>query len=170
MRNSRKAIICGLAFLVCVGYSLLAQHWAKAQQPTPGVQIITAPTGVEVLDDISNTVSSGITMSTVQKFSTEGIGTPTIASGACGTGSNGTLATGSTNRTGEVLVGSAATATCTIAWSAGSPFTTAAPLSCTLSPGNAAGAASSAYVSAITTAHFVISGSLTSADLYYHCF
>jgi hypothetical protein len=167
MQNSRKAIICGLAFLLCVGYSLLAQHWAKAQQPTPGIQVITAPTGSEVLDIISNTVSAGIGLSTVQNFATEGTGTPMIASGACGTGTNGTLASGSTNRTGEVLIGSAATSTCTVSFSATLP---AAPLSCTLGPGNAAGAASAAYTSAITTAHFVISGSLTSADLYYHCF
>jgi hypothetical protein len=96
-------------------------------------------------------------------------GTPTIASGTCGTGSNGAVANGSTNQSGEITIGASATSTCTLAFS-----TTlgAAPLACTISPGNAAAAAwgtTGAYVSSITTGHFIITGTLANANYYYHC-
>jgi len=97
-------------------------------------------------------------------------GTPTIASGACGTTTNGTLASGSTNQAGEVIIASASTSTCTISFSA---TLGAAPLACSLTPGNAAAAAwgtTGAYVSSITTGHWVITGTLASTDFYYHCF
>jgi hypothetical protein len=97
-------------------------------------------------------------------------GTPTIASGACGTTTNGTLASGSTNQSGKVQIASAATTTCTVSFS-----TTlgAAPLACVLFPANATAAATGttvAYVSSITTAQFVITGSvLANTNYYYHC-
>jgi hypothetical protein len=96
-------------------------------------------------------------------------GTPTITSGACGTTTNGTIAAGGTNQSGEVIIGSAATTSCTINFST----TIVAPLACLLEPGNAQAATelANSYVSAITTGHFVITGTaLASTDYYFHCF
>jgi hypothetical protein len=97
-------------------------------------------------------------------------GTPTIASGACGATTNGSIASGGTNQSGEVQIGAATTTTCTISFS-----TTlgAAPLSCTLTPANAAAAAwgtTVARVSSISTSAWVITGSaLANANYYYTC-
>jgi len=97
-------------------------------------------------------------------------GTPTITSGNCGTTTNGSLASGSTNQSGEVVIGSATTTTCTVNFS-----TTlgAAPLACLLFPENATAAATGttvARVSSISTTTFVITGSaLASSNYYYHC-
>lgn len=110
------------------------------------------------------------TLSATTQLLLSGEGTPTIASGACGTGTNGTIASGSTDQSGQVQIGSATTTTCTIAFSA---TLGTAPGACVLFPANATAAATGttvAYVSAITTAHFVITGSaLASANYYYHC-
>ena len=97
-------------------------------------------------------------------------GLPTIASGACGAGSNGAVAVGSTNQSGSITIGASATATCTIAFSA---TLGSAPKNCHIQPQNAAAAAvgtTVAYVSSVTTAQFVISGSaLASANYGYTC-
>lgn len=61
-------------------------------------------------------------------------GTPTIASGACGTGTNGTIS--GTNQSGTITIGAVATTSCTVSFSA----TITAPSSCHLTPGNAAAA------------------------------
>ena len=96
-------------------------------------------------------------------------GTPTIASGACGSTTNGTLAAGSVNQSGEVIIASATTTSCTISFST---TLAAAPKACVLEPGNAQAATelANSYVSAITTGHWVITGTaLASTDYYYHC-
>ena len=49
-----------------------------------------------------------------QPLAIGGAGTPNIASGACGTGTNGTIAANGNDQAFEVLIGSAATTTCTI--------------------------------------------------------
>jgi hypothetical protein len=94
-------------------------------------------------------------------------GAPTIGSGACGTGSNGTI-TG-TNQAGKITIGASATVTCTVSFSA----TITAPNACVLFPGNAAAAATGttvAYVSTINTTTFVVTGSaLANTIYYYHC-
>jgi hypothetical protein len=99
-----------------------------------------------------------------------GQGPPTIASGACGATTNGAVVAGSTNQSGEITIGSASTTTCTVSFSA---TLGSAPLSCVVFPENAAAAATGttvAYVSAITTGHFVITGSaLANANYYYQC-
>lgn len=97
-------------------------------------------------------------------------GTPTIASGACGATTNGTLAAGSTNQSGEIIIASASTASCTVSFSA---TLSAAPLACIVGAGNSQASTeiTAAYVSAITTGHFVLTGTtLASTDWYYHCF
>jgi hypothetical protein len=98
-------------------------------------------------------------------------GTPTITSGACGTTTNGTIAAGGTNQSGEVVIASATTTSCAISFSA---TLSAAPLACILFPENATAAATGttvARISAISTGGFTITGSaLASANYYYHCF
>ncbi len=97
-------------------------------------------------------------------------GTPTIASGACGATSNGTLGAGSTNQAGLLQIGSATTTTCTVSFST---TLAAAPLACVLFPANAAAAATGttvARVSSISTSSWVLTGSaLANANYYYHC-
>lgn len=95
-------------------------------------------------------------------------GAPSIASGNCGTGTNGSV-TG-TNQSGTITVGATATTTCQIDFST---TLAAAPNACVLFPANATAAATGttvARVSAITTAHFIVTGSaLASANYYFVC-
>jgi hypothetical protein len=95
-------------------------------------------------------------------------GTPTIASGACGTGANGTIA--GTNQSGVVTIGSAATTTCTISFSA---TLAAAPNACVIFPENAGGAAQGttvARVGAPSTSAWAITGSALASTAYsYIC-
>lgn len=94
--------------------------------------------------------------------------TPTIASGACGTGSNGTI-TGS-DHAGKITIGAAATTACAVSF--GTTFA-AAPTACTFSPASSASAATTvlAYISAISTTGFTLSGAvLASTSFYYQCF
>lgn len=95
-------------------------------------------------------------------------GSPTIASGACGATTNGTVS--GTNQSGQITIGSATTTTCTVSFS---QTLAAAPNACVLFPENATAAATGttvARVSAITTAHFVVTGSaLASSNYYYVC-
>lgn len=113
------------------------------------------------------TLAKSITFNSGARF---GGGTPTIASGACGATSNGTIGAGSTNQSGLLQIGSATTTTCTVSFSA---TLVAAPGACVLFPANAAAAATGttvAYVSSITTTNWVLTGSaLANANYYYHC-
>lgn len=102
-------------------------------------------------------------------LSLSGQGVPTIASGACGTGTNGVVTSG-TNQAGLITIGAVATTTCTISFSA---TLSTAPAACVLFPQNAAAAATGttvARVSSISTANWVITGTaLASTAYYYHC-
>lgn len=95
-------------------------------------------------------------------------GTPTIASGACGTGANGSVS--GNNQNGLVTIGAAGTATCTISFST---TLTNAPNACVIFPANATAAATGttvARVSSISTGNFVITGTtLASSNYYYIC-
>ena len=114
--------------------------------------------------------SAGL-IDTNQHWRIGGSGTPTISSGACGTGTNGTIAANGNDQSFEVMVGSAATTTCTITFA--SSFSTA-PRAAEITPANATAAATgttAAYVSSLGTTTMVITGSaLASADYYVHVF
>lgn len=96
---------------------------------------------------------------------------PAIASGACGTGTNGAVVAGSTATSGQITIGAAATTTCTATFT---PALTVAPKACTFFPMNAAAAATGttvAFASAPTTAGFVLNGTaLANANYAYQCF
>ena len=95
-------------------------------------------------------------------------GTPTIASGACGTGTNGTI-TGNNNY-GKITIGAQATTVCTVVFAV---TLATAPTACLVSAANstAIGALVLPYVSSVTTAGFVVTGAvLASTVFYYHCF
>ena len=114
----------------------------------------------------SNLVTiNGAATHTGQLIST--FGTPTIASGACGAGTNGTI-TG-TNQSGIVTIGAAATSTCAISFST----TITAPNACVIFPGNAAAAAQGttlARVGTPTATSWTITGSALASTVYsYIC-
>lgn len=99
-----------------------------------------------------------------------GGGQPTIASGACGTGTNGAVVAGSTAMSGQITIGAAATTVCTVVFAAA---LSVAPRSCTFFPMNttAATAATNVFGSAPTTAGFVLNGTnLASSNYAYQCF
>jgi len=103
-----------------------------------------------------------------QNWRIGGAGTPTISSGACGTGTNGTIASNGNNQGFEVIIGSAATTTCTITF-ATSGFVTA-PREAQLTPANSTAAAQGttlAYVSSLGTTTMVITGSALANANYY---
>lgn len=93
---------------------------------------------------------------------------PTIASGACGTGTNGTIAAASRSNAGTVQIGAAATTVCTVVFATAM---TAAPV-CVIAPANSAGVGATvlAYVSANTVNGFVITGTaLANVNFNYVC-
>ena len=92
---------------------------------------------------------------------------PTITSGTCGTGTNGSVA--GSDQGGLITIGSATTTSCPVVFSATWPV---APKSCTFSPATSASAAVTvlAYISALGTGGFTLSGSvLASTSFYYQC-
>jgi hypothetical protein len=95
-------------------------------------------------------------------------GVPTIASGACGTGSNGSIS--GTNLSGAITIGSASTTSCAISFSA---TLTSAPSACVIFPGNATAAAQGttvAYVGSPSTTGWTITGSALASTIYrYVC-
>lgn len=112
-----------------------------------------------------NNTHSGTNTFSGQIVST--FGTPTIASGACGTGTNGSIS--GTNQSGVITIGAAGTTTCTISFST----TIVAPGACLIFPGNAAAAATGttvARVGAPSTTQWVITGSALASAVYsYIC-
>ncbi len=98
-------------------------------------------------------------------------GTPTIASGACGAGANGTLATSSTNQAGKINIGGTTTNGCSIGFST---TLTQTPVSCTVTPAvqlAATNQLSSVFISTVTNTSFTLGGNiLASTNWYYHCF
>lgn len=121
-------------------------------------QLVTAAAGLVVTGTVSAT----------SKIYPDTGDTPTIASGACGTTTNGTIA--GNDQTGVITIGAAATTTCTISF--GATWSTA-PKACLFSPNNAAAAAVTVLpYSTITNAStWVLHGAvLASTTWNYHCF
>lgn len=120
----------------------------------------------------TQTITDALTIGQDQSATFSGLlrttfGTPTIASGACGTTTNGVITSG-TNQAGLVTIGAATTTTCTISFSATLPN---APNACVVFPASAGGAATGttvARVSSITTSQFVITGSALASTAYYY--
>ena len=138
-----KRIAIAAALLAC---GLSAQVWAQSRPPVAYFSAAGPFSGV--------VVTSGAI--------------PTIASGACGATTNGTLAAGSRTNSGQVVIGAASTTVCTVTFAAALP---AAPF-CTIYPSNAAASATTvlAYVSSNTVNGFVITGSiLANTDFNYIC-
>lgn len=94
---------------------------------------------------------------------------PTIASGACGTTTNGTIVAGSTNNSGRITVGAAAATACAVSFSATlSPV----PKACTFAPMNAAAVTAAAFIGAPTGTGFTLTtaGSFANTNWAYQCF
>jgi hypothetical protein len=108
---------------------------------------------------------SGTATHSAQIISTFGV--PTITSGQCGTGTNGSIS--GTNQSGIITIGAAATTTCTISFST----TITAPGACLIFPGNAAAAATGTTVARVGTpgtTTWVITGSALASTVYsYIC-
>lgn len=100
-----------------------------------------------------------------QHFRMGGASSPTISSGACGTGTNGVLTSGN-DQAGLITIGSATTATCAVTFALA--YTTV-PRGIHLQAANAgaATALSGEYVSALSTTGFTITGTLASTTWYY---
>lgn len=93
---------------------------------------------------------------------------PTISSGACGAGANGTIAAGSRSNAGTVQIGATAATVCTIVFAAAM---TTAPV-CVIAPADSAGVGATvlAYISANTVNGFVITGTaLANVNFNYIC-
>lgn len=93
-----------------------------------------------------------------------GVAAATIASGACGTGSNGTIS--GNDQSGVITIGAATTTTCAISF-ANQFATVARSVHLTAANAGAATAISGEYVSALSTSGFTITGTLASTTWYY---
>lgn len=95
---------------------------------------------------------------------------PTIASNACGSTTQGTVASGSTDMSGAITVGTAAVTSCAVSFAVTHVTT---PKACQITPANSTAAAvgtTGAYVSAISASGFTISGlNLSSAEYNFLC-
>lgn len=164
--------------LIAFAFSLLLVnplYAASLNHYQPGFRTINGSTLNLMVDAVNNLTGNGTPgpiTGTTGVFSGQlrtTFGTPTIASGACGTTTNGVITSG-TNQAGLITIGSASTTTCTVSFSA---TLTNAPNACVVFPASAGAAATGttvAYVSSITTAQFVITGSaLASTAYYYFC-
>lgn len=139
-------------------------------------QLFTNGAGA-LIQDYNATNANALTLtaptSAASSFSVNGdfitaTGSPTIASGACGTGTNGTIS--GDNQSGVITIGAIATTSCAISFS---KTLTAAPKACLFSPGNAtaAGATVLAHLDTFSATGFTLSGSvLASAKFNYHCY
>lgn len=130
-----------------------------------GSNALTVPaTGTADLLGTVQTISAAKTFSG-QIIST--FGAPTIANGACGTGTNGTIS--GSNQSGIVTIGAATTTTCAVSFST----TITAPNACTITPGNAAAAATGTTVARVGTPSgtaWTITGSALANTVYsYVC-
>lgn len=124
----------------------------------------------EIFIDIYNNTQETITNGQVNVNTqlTVQAGTPTISSGACGTGTNGSIS--GYNQSGKITIGASATAACAVSFSA---TLTAAPSACTLTPANTTAAAlgtGTPYISALSSSGFTLSAAvLASTSWYYTC-
>lgn len=117
----------------------------------------------------SNGLSAGV-LDAGQHPRFGGSGTPTITSGACGTGSNGTIVAGSGDIAGQINIAAAATTTCTVSFN--KTYDTA-PRAVVLTPANsaAAGQVANVFIAAadVTTTTFKMTGTaLASTNWHYH--
>lgn len=146
-----------------------------APSPTLVTPVIGAATGTTLslsgaLTAPSHTTASGdLTIGASTGNVRVGTGSvPTIASGACGTGTNGTIAAASRSNAGTVQIGASAATTCTVVFA--SAMTTA-PV-CVIAPADSAGVGATvlAYVSSNTVNGFVITGTaLANVNFNYIC-
>ncbi len=135
----------------------------------PAIKRNSTALNFRLADDSADApITAGATTLSGQLVSTTGL--PTIASGACGTTTNGAVVAGSTNQSGNITIGAAATTTCTISWSA---TLSVAPNACVFFPANAAAAATGTTVArtgAPSTTQVVLTGSaLANANYSYIC-
>jgi hypothetical protein len=97
-------------------------------------------------------------------------GTPTISSGACGSGTNGSVLGGSTQYSGRITIGSASTTSCIVTWASQLANT---PAACIFFPMNATAAAvntTQAYAGTPTNQSIVLNGAaLANANYSYIC-
>lgn len=95
---------------------------------------------------------------------------PTIASNACGSGTQGTIGGGSTDMAGFLTVGTSTVTSCAVSFAV---THTNSPKECQLTPGNATAAVQAttqAYISTVSATGFTITGAaLDSAKYYYVC-
>lgn len=122
---------------------------------------VTAPAVTTAAGDLSLGSASGVVR--------VGSGSaPTIASGACGTGANGTVTAGSRTNAGNITIGATAATTCTVSFAT---TLTAAPIfTITAANATAIGALILAFVSSVSTGGFVITGSvLANTNWNYVC-
>lgn len=87
-------------------------------------------------------------------------GVPTIASGACGTGTNGSIS--GTNQAGLITIGAAGTTTCTVSFST----TITAPNACIVT--QSGGTAELTKVTSVSSSNFVVAGATMASTSYYY--
>lgn len=96
-------------------------------------------------------------------------GTPTVASNACGSTSQGAITAGSTDWQGKITAGTTSVTACAVTFANTRSYTP----TCNLTPANATAAAVNtvqAYVSATSTTGFTITGlALDGAAFFYLC-
>ncbi len=162
----------GIALTAGGGYDI---RGGNVFESTTGITCTTSPTGGQVNTNrfigVTTPVGTGcinFNLANNNPDISPANGTPTIASGACGAGSNGTIS--GTNSAGSIFIGAVATTLCTISFSTTLDVT---PSPCTVTPGSTAAADQNTtrmQVGLSTTTGWTIGGSaLANANYSYSC-
>lgn len=115
----------------------------------------------------SNNTAAG-TVDSTQHWRLGGSGTPTIGANACGSTTQGTIGAGSTDRSGLLTVGTTGVTSCVVSFASTWGI---APRHVSLTPANATAAATGttgAYVSAVGTTSFTVTGLALAGAAYYY--
>ena len=122
------------------------------------------------LNDIVNSIISILSTPAFQGQISSTLGAPTITSGQCGAGANGTVVT-AVDQSGLINIGASATTSCIVIFV---PALAVTPDACILFPQNAAAAATGttvARVATVTEGGFNLVGSaLANANYWFHCY
>ena len=155
--NSAGTSVCenihSASYLSCGGINVTGSSNPKTGINSPAANSLGFYANFQLTGDIDAT----------QHWRIATYGTPTIASGACGTGTNGTIS--GSDQVGTITVGSATTTACTVTFA--STFTTVAR-KVNVSACNSTAATNPAYVATadISTTAFVMRGAALTSGCY----
>jgi hypothetical protein len=154
-----SAVPYGYAFFQSVYGTNPVQNIAIGAGMTGGITVSSAGGGTSAPLNLTAGATRGVS---VTPFVVPQGSSPTIASNACGSATQGTLSR-ATDMAGMITVGTTGVSSCTVSFAVTHQV---APRACVITPTNAADAV--VGVSSLTATGFTISGTALDRDVYYY--